>query len=64
MNKNIKVYAEDSMADLITQIYKWSKEGYESVEISMTDLVLLANHIEDLELEIYGTAETGNTKGA
>lgn len=54
MNEKIKVYAEDCMADLIKQIYKWRKEGRESVEVSMTDLVLLANHIEDLELAVYG----------
>ena len=62
MNKNIKVYACDSMLDLISQIYKWSKEGRESVEVSMSDLVLMANHIEDLELEVYGTFETKNTE--
>ena len=42
------------MQDLIVQIYKWSVEDKESVDVSMTDLVLMANHIEDLELEVYG----------
>jgi hypothetical protein len=54
MNENIKVYANDCMPDLIKQIYKWSEEGRESVEVSITDLLLMANHIEDLELEVYG----------
>ena len=53
-NNTPKVYAEDCMQDLIEQIYKWSAEGKESVDVSMTDLVLMANHIEDLELEVYG----------
>jgi hypothetical protein len=57
MNENIKVYASDCMPDLIKQIYKWSKEGYKSVEVSITDLVLMANHIEDLEMEVYGTVK-------
>jgi len=52
-NETIKVYAEDCMADLIVQIYKWSAEDRESVEVSMTDLVLMANHIEDLEGELF-----------
>jgi len=53
MNENIKVYAENCMPDLIKQIYKWSKEGRDSVEISITDLVLMANHIEDLQMELF-----------
>ncbi|QSZ41220.1 hypothetical protein GJV85_03525 [Sulfurimonas aquatica] len=55
MNENKKVYAKDSINDLIFQIYKWSKKGLASVEVSITDLVLMANHIEDLELEVYGS---------
>ena len=58
MNEKIKVYANDCMPDLITQIYKWNKEGRVSVEVSITDLLLMANHIEDLELEVYSTFET------
>jgi len=53
MNEKIKVFVEDCMPDLIKQIYKWSKEGHESVEVSITDLVLMANHIEDLEDELF-----------
>jgi len=52
--ENIKVYAQNCMPDLIKQIYKWNSEGRESVEVSITDLLLMANHIEDLELEMYG----------
>ena len=53
MNENIKVYAENFMLNLIKQNYKQSKEARGSAEVSITDLVLLANHIEDLELEVY-----------
>ena len=53
MHKKIKVYAENSMPDLIKQIYKWSKEGRDNVEVSITDLLLMANHIEDLEDELF-----------
>jgi len=52
-NETITIYAENCMADLIKQIYQWSAEDRESVEVSITDLVLIANHIEDLELEMY-----------
>lgn len=54
MNEEIKVYASDCMDDLIKQIYKWAHEDRESVEVSITDLILMANHIEDLEEEVYG----------
>ena len=57
----IKVYAQDCMPDLIKQIYKWSTENRESVEVSITDLLLMANHIEDLELEVYGDFSTSST---
>jgi len=57
MNEKIKVYAENCMPDLIKQIYKWSEDGRESVEVSIIDLLLMANHIEDLELEVYGSCE-------
>ena len=53
----IKVYAQNCMPDLIKQIYKWSTENRESVEVAITDLLLMANHIEDLELEVYGSCE-------
>jgi len=57
MNEKIKVYAQDCMPDLLKQIYKWNEEGRESVEVSIIDLLLMANHIEDLELEVYGSCE-------
>jgi len=57
----IKVYAKDCMPDLIKQIYKWNEENRESVEVSITDLLLMANHIEDLELEVYGDFSTPST---
>jgi len=41
------------MPDLIKQIYIWSNEGHESVEVSIIDLLLMANHIADLELELF-----------
>jgi len=59
MSSEVKVYAEDCLDDLIKQIYKWRLEGLVSVEISTTDLVLLANHIEDLELELFGDTTDG-----
>ena len=55
MNEKIKCIAENSLEDLSTQIYQWRREGLESVEISLQDLILLVNHIEDLELEIFGS---------
>ena len=57
MNETIKIYAQDCMPDLLKQIYKWNEEGRESVEVSIIDLLLMANHIEDLELEVYGSCE-------
>ena len=47
--------AENCLEDLSTQIYQWRREGLESVEISLQDLVLLVNTVEDLELEIFGS---------
>lgn len=52
MSDEIKVYAADCLNNLIIQIYKWSGEGLESVEVSITDLILHANHVEDLEMEL------------
>jgi len=60
-DEKIKVYGEACMAELIKQVYTWSSNGLESVEVSMTDLLLMANHIEELELEVYGTSETEDT---
>ena len=57
MKEKIKCIAEHSLEDLSTQIYQWRREGLQSVEISLQDLVLLVNHIEDLELEIFGSCE-------
>ena len=60
MSDEIKVYAEDCLDDLIVQIYKWSAEGLESVEVSITDLLLLANHVEDLEMELFPPLDSKN----
>lgn len=54
MNKKIKCIAEDSLEALSKQIYQWAKEGLHSVEISVQDLVLLLNQLEDCEGELYG----------
>ena len=54
MNEKIKCIAENSLDDLAKQIYKWANEDLYSVEISVQDLVLLINHIEDVELELFG----------
>jgi len=53
MNEKIRCIAEDSMDDLAKQIYKWASEDIYSVEISVQDLVLMINHIEDLEGELF-----------
>jgi len=57
MNEKIKCIAENSLEDLSTKIYQWRREGLQSVEISLQDLILLVNHIEDLELEVFGSCE-------
>ena len=51
---SIKVYAEDSLLDLFSIINKWNNKHVKSVQISLTDLTLMMNHIEDLELELFG----------
>ena len=61
MNENIKVYAENSLMDLFRVIDGWNKDKLEKVTISLEDLTLMKNHIEDLEQEVYGTFETENT---
>jgi len=53
MNEKIKCIAEDSMDDLAKQVYKWASEDIYSVEISVQDLMLMINHIEDLEFELF-----------
>ena len=50
----IKVHAEDSLLDLFEIINRWNNEHVQSVCISLTDLTLMKNHIEDLELESEG----------
>ena len=63
-NNTIKVIAEDCLEDLSKQIYKWTKEDLKSVEISITDLVLMINHIEDLELEVANNELEANSKSS
>ena len=48
----MQIYAEDSLLDLFEMINKWNKEKQDSVQISLTDLTLMMNHIEDLEMEV------------
>ena len=55
MNKEIKVYAEDSLLNLFDIINMWNKQKLETAEVSLTDLTLMMNHIEDLELELFGS---------
>ena len=57
MNENIKCIVENSLDDLSKQIYKWASEDLHSVEISVQDLVLMINYIEDLELELFGSQD-------
>jgi len=56
--EEVKVYAEDSLLDLFTAIDGWNKEKITSVQISLQDLTLMMNHIEDLELELFGGEDT------
>ena len=51
---SIKIYAEDSLLDLFAVINNRNMQDVESVQISLTDLTLMMNHIEDLELELFG----------
>jgi len=51
--KKVKAYAEDSLMNLFDVIDRWNDEHVQSVCISLTDLTLMKNHIEDLELEEY-----------
>ena len=51
------VYAESSLLDLFTVINIWNRRRLEVVQISLEDLTLMKNHIEDLELELYGVDE-------
>ena len=55
MNKEIKVYAEDSLLNLFDIINMWNKQKLETTEVSLTDITLMMNHIEDLELELFGS---------
>jgi len=52
------VHAEDSLLDLFDVIDGWNKQKLESVNISLVDLTLMKNHIEDLELELFGTGKS------
>lgn len=45
----LEVYAKDSLDDLFIVIDKWNQEGIQSVTISLEDLTLMKNHIEDLD---------------
>ena len=56
----IEVHAKDSLENLFTIINRWNKEKVQSVVISLEDLTLMKNHIEDLELEVYGSQEVEN----
>ena len=53
----IKVYAEDSLEDLFKVINVWNSQKLEQIQISLEDLTLMMNHIEDLELELFGSNE-------
>jgi len=43
------ILAEDSLIDLFNMIDIWSDLKLDSVEISLVDLRLMKQHIEDLE---------------
>jgi len=52
------VHAEDSLLDLFDVIDGWNMQKLESINISLVDLTLMKNHIEDLELELFGIEES------
>ena len=43
--------AKDSIEDLIKAIRLAGEDGLESVEVSMDDLLIMAEHIEDLQAD-------------
>jgi len=49
-----RIYAEDSLFDLFRVINIWNRRRIDIVQISLVDLTLMKNHIEDLELELFG----------
>ena len=51
---SVIVYADCSMFDLFDVIDEWNKAKIETTIIQLRDLTLMKNHIEDLELEVYG----------
>jgi len=51
---SICVIAKDSLLDLFKFIDIKNKAKVESIVISMEDLTLMKNHIEDLEMEVEG----------
>jgi len=55
--EEIVFYAEDSLLDLFVIIDKWRNEKLQSVLVSLRDINIMKEHIEDLESELYGTAE-------
>jgi len=51
---SVIVYADCSIFDLFDVIDEWNNCKIETTVISLRDLTLMKNHIEDLELEVYG----------
>ena len=49
----MKVYAENQLSDLFDFIDECNENEMEEVLISLEDLTIMKNHIEDLELEAY-----------
>ena len=57
VSEEIKFYAEESLLDLFTMIDQWKGEKLQSVLVSLRDINIMKEHIEDLEMELYGNAE-------
>ena len=55
--EEIVFYAEDSLLDLFVMIDKWRDQQLKSVLVSLRDINIMKEHIEDLESELYGTVE-------
>ena len=47
----VKQYSADSIVNWFVQIREWRKQGLEEVTVSMADLAITIDHVEDLVME-------------
>ena len=57
LKEEIVFYAEDSLQDLFNMIDKWKDQKLKSILVSIRDINIMKEHIEDLESELYGNTE-------